>query len=310
MRIVLCCATARGLCFLKRLVELVPNSSLTVCSFREEPHEPPFLEAIQSYAEGVGATFLETKQVGAAKHESFWGARPFDLLFCISWRYLVPKEFYSRAKQGAFVFHDSLLPTYRGFSPTVWAIINGEKETGVTLFEMAEAVDSGPVVDQVPVRIEENEDIAAVMEKVTNSYLELLTKNLKNLAEGTARRQVQDATRATYVCKRLIEDNRIHWHRQTGQEAHNLIRAVTKPYPGAYCYLAGRRLIIWSAELVPNYPHYVGSIPGRIIEVCPGKGSIILSKDGQAILLKTISIDDKIIQGADKILNSLSMTLE
>src|SRR5262249_44273378 len=153
---------------------------------------------------------------------------------------------YERARLGAYVFHDSLLPRYRGFSPTVWAMINGESETGATLFAVSEEVDYGDIIAQSRVSINSDETIAEVMERVTDAYLLLLEQNLPRLMSGNVPRTPQDHLRATYTSKRVPEDNRIMWNSPT-DVIHNLIRAVTRPYTGAYTYLDDMKLIVWSA---------------------------------------------------------------
>src|SRR5262245_21210415 len=118
MHIVLFCATRRGYLFLKRLTELLPQCELTVFSFKETPWEPPFLGDIRQLAVSCGARFIQARQVGSQIYDSFWESSAVHLMFAVNWRYLIPAKVYQRAQMGAFAFHDSLLPQYRGFSPT------------------------------------------------------------------------------------------------------------------------------------------------------------------------------------------------
>lgn len=307
MRIVLLCATRRGLRVLKKLSELAPQAELVVFSFREEPHEPPFLDAIREQTGAVGGSFHEARQVGAEKWKAFWESTSVDLLLAVSWRYLVPPEVYRRAKRGAFVFHDALLPAYRGFAPTVWAIANGEDHTGVTLFEMAEGMDAGDIVDQERVPIGPDETIAVVLERVTETYLHLLEKNLSRLLDGTASRRPQDPSRATFTCRRVPGDNAIDWRGSTAS-IFNLIRAVTAPYPGAFTLLGGKKLTVWAATRVSPRPDYVGRVPGRVVEVRPGVGSVVLTGDG-ALLLTKVQTEGGPEVCAAEVLNNLSLTL-
>lgn len=307
MRIVLLCATRRGYLFLKRLTELLPQAEFVVFSFRETPWEPPFLEDIRQLTLAIGGQFFEGKQVGGRDFRGFWESTSVDLMFAVSWRYMIPADIYLRPSLGTFVFHDSLLPEYRGFSPTVWAIINGEDHTGVTLFEIAEEMDAGDIVDQERVPIGPNETIAVVMERVTQTYLDLLERNLDDLINGTAPRYPQDHSRATYTCKRLPEDNQIDWAASTNS-IYNLIRAVSAPYPGAYTYLSGQKMRVWSARQVTNAHRYVGRIPGRVVEVRPGEGSVVLTGDG-ALLLSEVQMEGGEITCASNLLNSPSHTL-
>ena len=130
MRIVVLCATQRGLLFIKKLAHLAPDAELFVFSFREEPWEPPFLQNIKVTVLSIGGQFFETRNIGGHRWNTFWNSTPVDLMLVVSWRYLLPSEVYCRPRLGSFAFHDSLLPQYRGFSPTIWAIINGEDHTG------------------------------------------------------------------------------------------------------------------------------------------------------------------------------------
>jgi methionyl-tRNA formyltransferase len=307
MRIVVLCATQRGYRFLETLFDLMPQSDLVVFSFPEEPWEPPFVGAIRELAHRHGASFFLTRQVNQPDLQSFWQTTDIDLILAVSWRYLIPEDIYQRARRGAFVFHDSLLPQYRGFSPSVWAIINGETQTGVTLFEMSQRVDAGAIVDQAAIPILEDDTIADLMVRVTNTYLILLQKNISGLVDGTAPRQVQDESHATYTCRRLLEDNQIHWQ-ASSRDIYNLIRAVSPPYPGAYTYLAGQKLYILGAQRLNPEPHYVGRIPGRVVEVRPHQGSVVLSGDG-ALLLTQVREDQKTVTCAATVLNSLKQTL-
>src|SRR5262249_4797663 len=222
MHITLLCATHRGLRFLKKLRELCPEDQITVFTFREEPWEPKYLDEIKDFASAHGVGFFEGRNVAADKFASFW-ENPIDLIFVVSWRYLLPMSLMTRARLGSVVFHDSLLPAYRGFAPTVWAIINGEQRCGVTAFHIAEALEPRDVISQVPATIEPEDTIAEVMTKVTSAYLSALEENLPALKEGLAPRSPQDHRNATYTCKRTPEDNLIDW-RQSARQIFNLIR--------------------------------------------------------------------------------------
>ncbi len=166
MHIALLCATQRGRAFLEHLFQQLshcaPQAQLTVFSFVEDPWEPRYLDDIRALAQGCGARFVETRRVEKASAD----LPSVDLLLAVSWRYLIPANVFQAPRLGAYVFHDSLLPQYRGFAPTVWAILNGESQTGVTLCRMAEHVDAGDIVAQQAVPIGAEETIADVMARV------------------------------------------------------------------------------------------------------------------------------------------------
>jgi len=307
MRIVVLCATRRGYRFLQKLAELTPESELVVFSFREEPWEPPFFDDIRALTRALGGQFFEGRKLGNSRRVQFWETTPIDLMLTVSWRYLLPSSVYLRPRLGTFVFHDSLLPIYRGFSPTVWAIINGEDHTGVTLFKMVEELDAGDIIDQEHVRIGPDDTIGLIMEQVTDAYLRLLRRNLTALLEGTSIGEPQDQEYATFTCKRLPQDNVIDWSASTNQ-IYNLIRAVGTPYPGAFTFLNGKRLRIWAAQRLLQERNYIGRIPGRVVQTYPKEGAVVLTGDG-ALLLTQVQFDDGELICADKILNSLSLTL-
>ena len=306
MRAVILCATARGLRFVRRFAELLPGAELVVFSFPEAPGEPPFLEAIRAATAEAGGELVVARDVGSRDCERLWAEAP-DLLFAVSWRYLVPRRIFHRPRLGAFVFHDSLLPAYRGFAPTVWAIVNGEAATGVTLFEMTDEVDAGDIVDQLAVPIGPDDTIAEVMERVTVGYLATLERNLPALLAGSAPRRAQDHTRASFACKRMPQDNRIDWSLPT-QRIYDLVRGVTRPYAGAFTVLSGRELKVWRARRLAPEPRWVGRVPGRVAEVRPGEGSIVLTGDG-ALLLTEVQPCGEGPVCASQILDRPSLTL-
>lgn len=269
---------------LETLASLAPESPFTVVSFREDSWEPAFLDDIRGLASELGAGFFEARRVAQID----WPALGIDLMFMVNWRYRVPPAVYKQASLGAYVFHDALLPAYRGFSPTVWAIVNGEERTGATLFRVSEEIDAGDIVDQLAVPIGADDVIDGVTERVTAAYVDLLRRNFAALAGGQATLRPQDEGAATYVCRRTPEDNRIDW-REPAERIYNLIRAVGAPYPGAYTTVDGKTLRVWRAARVVDPPRYVGRIPGQIIET-GAEGTVVLAGDG-AVRLLDVQLD-------------------
>ena len=306
MKIVVCCATPRGLCCLERIAERVPEAELAVMSFPEAPGEPPFLEDIRAAATARGAPFHVSRRLEEPELQPLW-AEPVDLLLAIHWRTLLRPEVFRRPLRGSFTLHDSLLPAYRGFSPTVWAMIHGEERVGATLFEIGEAVDDGDMVDQRAVPVGRDETIAEVMDKVTGAYLELIDRNLEGLLCGTAPRRRVDASQASFTCRRVADDNRVAWSAPT-RRVHDLVRAVTRPYPGAFTTLCGERLTIWSASPIDPAPAYVGRVPGRVVGVRAGEGAVVLTGDG-CLLVREVQLEGGEPRRADELLRSLSITL-
>ena len=303
-RIILLCATQRGVAFVRRMFVLCPGAEFVVCSFPETPWEPPYLAETEAVVKAAGHRWVVTRQVAGA---DLFREGECDLLFAVSWRYLVPREVYGRLRRGAFVFHDSLLPSYRGFAPTVWAMVNGEKETGVTLFEMVEEVDSGRIVDQQAVPIGPGDYIGSVVARVTDVYLQLLERNLAALLAGTAPLREQNHAGATYTCKRTPEDNRIDWA-APALAVFNLIRATSAPYTGAFCLWEGKRLTIWNSDPPDLTRRYVGVCAGRIVERVQGRGVRVLAADF-TLLIRDVQVVEGPVVSADQLLTGSTQNL-
>lgn len=170
-----------------------------------------------------------------------------DLIFSFYYRSLIPGEILALARLGAFNIHGSLLPKYRGRAPVNWAVLHGESETGATLHYMVERADAGDIVDQERVEIGPEETAFEVMAKVTEAACVVLERRLDELKQGRAPRIPQDHARATKFGRRRPEDGRIDWARSP-DEIVNLVRAVTRPFPGAFTETHAGRLYVWRAR--------------------------------------------------------------
>ncbi len=171
-------------------------------------------------------------------------AKP-DLIFSFYYRSMLPMSVLRHARLGAFNMHGSLLPKYRGRAPLNWAILKGERETGVTLHEMVEKPDAGRIVDQAAVPIGPDDLALEVFGRVTDAAQLVLERALPGLLAGTTRFRQNDLSKGSYFGGRKPEDGRIDWTK-SAQEIHNLVRAVAPPYPGAFC----DRLKIYRTQMI------------------------------------------------------------
>lgn len=217
----------------------------------------------------------------------------YDFGFCCGWRTMIDADRVAKNfKIGILAAHDSLLPKYRGFAPLNWAIINGEKKTGVTLFVINnKEVDSGEIYDRRVVSIKPEENAIDVYKKVCEATINLCLDFINHFNKKKLQFKKQNEKKATYTCKRIPADGRIDWNKSS-KEIHNLIRGCSNPFPGAFCYKDDIKYIIDKSEIgESDQKKYVGRIPGRVIkidrlglEILCGKGSLkILSwkKDGE-----------------------------
>lgn len=187
-----------------------------------------------------------------------------DLIFSFYYRRMIPTALLDTAPLGAFNLHGSLLPKYRGKAPINWAILHGENQTGATLHHMVKEPDAGDIVDQHVVPIGPRDTAIEVMHRVTDAAVTVLDRQLIPLLNGTAPRFPQNHAEATYFPGRRPEDGRINWDRPS-TEIFNLIRAVTRPYPGAFTHLPTLGPIrVWWAE-----PTNELGTPGAILSLNP-----------------------------------------
>lgn len=163
------------------------------------------------------------------------------------WYHMMPKTW--RELAPAYGLHASLLPDYSGGAPLVWAMINGETKTGITLFQMAEGVDSGPIAGQREEPIRSDDTIATLYARIEEHGIALLHEVLPQLANGTLRLRVQDESQRRFFPQRSPEDGLINWS-QDAAVIDRFIRAQTRPYPGAFSTFDGKALYIWRASVV------------------------------------------------------------
>ncbi|MDR3476483.1 MAG: formyltransferase family protein [Gammaproteobacteria bacterium] len=303
MKVFLFLGSRRGLAVLNKFIALKADICGILCLI-EDPHEEQYHPKVTAIANEHGIPLFYSNDVKSSDYASVLQQTKPDIAFAIGWRYLITKEAYSIPPKGTLIIHDSLLPTYRGFAPMNWAIINGEKTTGVTLFHIAEGVDCGPIVDQLATEISLQDTAKTVDEKIIKLYEDIIVNNLPKLTAGNVVATAQDESKATYTCKRTPEDGEINWQKSAFQ-IYNLIRGLTHPFPGAYTTLHGKRILIWSAELPAHKDNYVGNVPGRVIgkrdgmiEVLTGDGVLRLGRlqfndeDEMDAMNITISVKD------------------
>jgi len=167
-----------------------------------------------------------------------------DLILSCYYRALLPAAALAVPRLGAFNVHGSLLPRYRGRAPVNWAVLHGERETGATLHAMTARADAGDIVDQEAVPIGPDDTAAEVQARVCAAAVTVLGRQLDALLDGSAPRRPQDSALASTFGRRRPEDGAFTWTRPA-HAIHDLVRAVSHPYPGAFTTLGGRRLVLW-----------------------------------------------------------------
>ncbi|MFD8965598.1 methionyl-tRNA formyltransferase [Streptomyces sp. NPDC059568] len=183
-----------------------------------------------------------------------------DIIVANNWRTWLPPEIFDLPPHGTLNVHDSLLPAYAGFSPLIWALINGEQEVGVTAHRMDAELDAGDIVFQRSVPVGATDTATDLFHRTVDLIGPIVTDSLDAIASGTAQWVPQDRSRASFFHKRSIEDSRIDWS-WPAEDLERLIRAQSDPYPNAFTHHRGRRIRIVSAAV--SQARY-GGTPGRI----------------------------------------------
>ncbi len=206
-----------------------------------------------------------------------------DILFSFYYRNLIRRPILDIPKAGCLNLHGSFLPKYRGRAPINWVLVNGEKETGVTLHYMTPHPDDGDIVAQERIAINDDDTALTLHRKVAQAAGKLLDEVLPQIQKGNAPRVPQDHGKATYFGGRQPADGEIEWIK-TAREVRNLIRAVTKPFPGAFSFIGERKCFFWEVqEIALEAGKY---LPGTVISTRPltiatGQNAIVVNY-GQA----------------------------
>lgn len=177
------------------------------------------------------------------KVKEFIVAHPIDLLLSINYLFIIESDVIAWPTMAAINLHGSLLPKYRGRTPHVWAIINNESETGVTAHYITEGCDEGDIIEQVIIPIENKDTGADLLNKYKVVYPQLVDKVLELFKVENVYGLKQDELKATYFGKRTPEDGQINWNWQK-ERIYNWVRAQAYPYPGAFTFINGEKIII------------------------------------------------------------------
>ena len=218
--------------------------------------------AVKKYAVENNLPVLQPEKLKSPEFLEQLRSLNADLQVVVAFR-MLPEVVWNMPPMGSVNLHGSLLPQYRGAAPINWAVINGEKETGVTTFKLKHEIDTGDILLQESFPIEENETAGEVHDRMKEVGAQLLVKTVKGLADGNLKETPQLSTLHSqpstlkHAPKIFTETCKIDWNK-TADEVFNLIRGLS-PYPTAFTFLNGKQLKIFKAEKVKKT---VYSVPG------------------------------------------------
>ena len=200
-----------------------------------------------------------------------------DVICVVAYGKIIPKEILEIPKFGCINVHGSLLPKYRGAAPIQWAVINGDKETGVTTMFMDEGMDTGDMILKEVVQIGENETTGKLWDRLSVIGGNLLVKTLEVIEDGSVQREKQgeEFTMAPMLNKDIAI---IDWKNKTAKEIKDLVRGLN-PFMGAYSFLNDKKIKFWKVEIVDEKP-------------CQEPGTVILASHKEGLFISTV---DKVI---------------
>ena len=247
---------------------------------------------VKEYAEGKGLKIYQPEKVRKNVEfiEEIKNLNP-DVICVVAYGKILPKEILEIPRLGCINVHGSLLPKYRGAAPIQWAVLNGDRTTGITTMYMDEGMDTGDMILKQEVEIREDETTGELWDRLSKIGGELLVKTLKEIEKGTATREKQgdDFTTAPMLSKEMAK---IDWNKKTAQEIKNLVRGLN-PIMGAYTFLNGKKIKFWKVDLAKEDEIMVENLDFL------GNGVVLLSdsKDGLYIKAKDGIIKVLEIQG-------------
>lgn len=221
--------------------------------------------AVKVRALGLGLEVWQPTKVRSVEFAERLVALEADVGVVVAYGRILPKKVLDAPRLGCVNVHASLLPRWRGAAPIQWSIVHGDTETGVTLMQMDEGMDTGPLLAKATTPIEPGDDAGTLSERLSRMGAELLTEELPRYVAGALRTEPQDETEATMAPLLRKEDGRIDWA-QSAEAVHDQIRGMN-PWPGAHTSLGKRRIKIHRA--VPSTLDPEGAKPGEVTALDP-----------------------------------------
>ncbi|MBI5343448.1 MAG: formyltransferase [Deltaproteobacteria bacterium] len=235
-----------------------------VFSHADDPNENCWFGSVADFCRERGIPVHVPAKVNDPPWPETVRAAAPDLLFSFYYRSMLGKEILSAPRLCGLNLHGSLLPKYRGRAPVNWVLVNGETETGVTLHVMTGKPDAGDIVAQEAVPIAFEDTVLTLYGKMEEAAERLLAGILPGIAAGEIPRRRNEIEKGSYYGGRKPEDGRIDWTRPA-VEIYNLVRAVTRPYPGAFSQLRGETCFLWRAKPVSPEGYPDAPAPGKFV---------------------------------------------
>ncbi|WP_196595953.1 formyltransferase [Pectinatus frisingensis] len=282
-----------GFACLSELIKIGANVS-AVFTHIDADDEEIWFDSVYDLAKKNNIPVYRSKKIDESARKFFYQAAP-DIILSAYYRAMIPDEFLSVPRLGAYNLHGSLLPRYRGRACINWAVLKGETRTGVTLHVMTEKADRGDIVAQKAFDIKMTDTAHDVFLKTSLAVKKIIKEYLPLIEAAKAPRFRQDESQATKFGRRHPADGIIDWN-DSAAAVYNLIRSVTHPFPGAFTFYRQQKLFIWWAvPLTEDFSDQLAvSLPKNLQNYSAGtivrsKEHVIVKCGQDSLLLHTIA---------------------
>ena len=286
-----------GLRCLKKLYELKPSALIGVMTFDDRDDQRNAFDDICRFAAKQNIPIHIAKN--RKDSESIIAEIEPEICFVNGWYWLIGNETLNLVPHGFLGLHNSLLPKYRGGSPLVWSMINGEKYAGYSIFSFTEGMDEGDIWAQEKAEIGPEDYISDMLAKLEEKAITKLDTIYPQILNGDLKPTPQNHSLATFCAMRTPEDGRIDWN-WPAKRVFDFIRAQSEPYPGAFTFIDDKKIIIWRARLL-DLTYYGTS--GQVARVSPD-GVLVICGDSRPLLI-TVAEIDRVKQDAHKVIKSI-----
>ena len=288
--------------FAKESLQSITNAGHNILAVVTNPDKPKgrgmkmIASPVKEYATQKNFTIYQPEKVRKNQEfiEQIKSLNP-DVICVVAYGKILPQELLNIPKLGCINVHGSLLPKYRGAAPIQWAVLNGDKVTGITTMYMDAGMDTGDIILKKEVEISENETTGELWDTLSKIGGELLVETLKLIEQGKAPRQKQgeNFTMAPMLEKEMAK---INWEEKTSKEIKNLVRGLN-PIMGAYTFLNNKKIKFWKVQSLSNKDFLevyeeMREYDYKLSQIMPG--TILLADEKQGLFIK--AKDDGIIQ--------------
>lgn len=248
-----------------KTLEHLINNNVNVVGVVVSKNDNDWYRGVDEVADKFNLNLYEEKNINDQNFLNKIKSLNLDLIVCVNFDQILKKDIINLPTIGCINTHASLLPKYRGRAPLNWAMINGEKYSGVTVHFIDEGIDTGDIILQEKIKIDEDDYICDLLNKVKNTYPKIVLNAIHSLENNNINLIKPDLSKGFYVNKRNKDDGKIDFSKPS-KDIMNFIKAISKPYPGAFLYHNNKKIIIWRAHLDYNIlPQYENLDIGTVV---------------------------------------------